>query len=92
MYISWVNKISYVLCLMYSLPGLRLQFHASIAKREDIRAILSLLFASHGEIFFMTSPSAMQRSTILPRDVPAVVHFSRGDSTTQQQLLTNGIE
>ena len=76
---------------VYTLPGLRLQFQAQIAKREDIRAILSLLFADGGELFFMKSPSAMQRSTILPNEVVASIDFGPGTSDGSSKL-SNGID
>ena len=52
--------------IVYSIPFLKQQFKVNITKREDIRAISSLLFTQLGEIFFMKSPSALQRSSLLP--------------------------
>ena len=75
--------------VVFSLPGLREQFRVNIAKREDIRAILSLLITNHGELFYMKSPSAMQRGSILPKALVGAIDFRSGSSSIP---LTNGID
>eukprot|EP00111_Clytia_hemisphaerica_P008566 TCONS_00025019-protein len=51
--------------MIYSIPNLKQQMKKNVAKREDIRAISSLLFTHDGEGFYLKSTSELQRFSVL---------------------------
>lgn len=55
--------------IVYNIPFLKEQFRTNIVKREDIRAISTLFFTQLGELFYLKSPSAIQRSGLVPNIV-----------------------
>lgn len=84
--------------LVYSIPNLKQQLNTNIVKREDIRAISSLIFTRGGEGFFLKSPSEMQRFSVLTSNkiVPdTIIKLPRGmrpdedDRSDEEDLSTS---
>ncbi|XP_006875593.1 PREDICTED: lethal(2) giant larvae protein homolog 1 [Chrysochloris asiatica] len=54
---------------VFSVPGLRPQVHYSCIRKEDISGIASCIFTSHGQGFYLISPSEFERFSLSARNI-----------------------